>query len=290
MISKYDDHGVALTYDGVSSQIQAILLNLINGVDVQVTQHQSITYKELNLLFSKVLDQTELASITYNPIGKPIPFFVPHTIHSHKDSEQNVLQHIAPITVQEIEQQNPFPEDEEPVRSSDSEGPMDPKPTPNHPETAQQQPQNEKWGAEDSDEEVKEEAAVEPAEGENWQEEAYEQEQLADTEVQENQTGITKEKSGFRGGSGYRRGHRGGYRRGGYKRYNQRGGPRGGYYNKESKDYKYTNRPHRPEPEQDADTQGDGWNLVKTKTYKKTFRGGNKRAHEGKELHNQPQQ
>lgn len=92
---------------------------------------------------------------TFSSLGKPMPFFVPHQIHSHHSSE-HVAHKAAPINVQELEQQT-FREEEEPVQSDEDEGPQDPKPTPTHDD------QEQKWGQEDSDDE-KAEAAQEDQE------------------------------------------------------------------------------------------------------------------------------
>ncbi len=103
-------------------------------------------FSRIHDLFLNGLEKTNLVAQVFNPLGKPIPFFVPHILHSHQ-SEKNVSLQAAPIQVQDIEMEK-FPEDEEPVRSSDSEGPTDPKPTPIHDEKKD-------WNEEDEEEEVK---------------------------------------------------------------------------------------------------------------------------------------
>jgi hypothetical protein len=55
----------------------------VKGVDAQVTPHSSITYKQLFEKFSVELERSTLVAQTFNPLGKPMPFFVPHQIHSH---------------------------------------------------------------------------------------------------------------------------------------------------------------------------------------------------------------
>lgn len=102
MFTKYDDHGEPMTYHGISKQVQAIFTNIVRGVDAQVTPHSAVTYKQIYEKFSSELEQSNLVAQTFSPLGKPMPFFVPHQIHSHT-SEQNVLKSSNPINVQDIE-------------------------------------------------------------------------------------------------------------------------------------------------------------------------------------------
>lgn len=53
------------------------------------------------------------------------------------------------------------------------------------------------------------------------------------------------------------------------RRGKRRGGPRGGHYNKEGRDQKWIHRPHGGEEAKD-----DGWNVIETKVFKKSTRGG----------------
>ncbi len=50
----------------------------MKGVDAQVTPHSAITYKQLNEKFNGELERSSLVEQIFNPLGKPMPFFVPH--------------------------------------------------------------------------------------------------------------------------------------------------------------------------------------------------------------------
>jgi hypothetical protein len=77
------DYGEPLTYTGISEYVQAVFANLVSGSNTLVTPHSTVTYQQLNHLFNRELSESDLAGQVFSPLGKPLPFFVPHQISPH---------------------------------------------------------------------------------------------------------------------------------------------------------------------------------------------------------------